>query len=197
MKILLNANQISDKANLSSLINYSEIKEDEDGEYARIYGGTGKNYNEFTFFSDSTASTVTGKYLVIKFRVGDNKRGQIVVKMYVGTKNTHPTNEDEALNISGTGSGIEDGLWHTAIIDMSLMTKKDAFTASEDGKYYAKFIAIRPLYVEGKTDTAEDYMDIAFMAACDTLESAESLISGNSYEYYTTSRIGTVNTITE
>ena len=95
MKILLNANQISDKANLSSLINYSEIKEDEDGEY------------------------------------------------------------------------------------------------------YAKFIAIRPLYVEGKTDTEEDYMDIAFMATYDTLEIAESLISGNTYEYYTTSKIGTVQTIAE
>ena len=95
MKILLNANQIRDKANLSSRVNYSEIKEDEDGEY------------------------------------------------------------------------------------------------------YAKFIAIRPLYFEGKTDTEEDYMDIAFMAACDTLESAESLISGNSYEYYTTGRIGKVITITE
>ncbi|MGM9644370.1 MAG: SGNH/GDSL hydrolase family protein [Eubacteriales bacterium] len=197
VNVLLDATQINDKANSSSMINYSELIKDEDGEYARIHGGKDIDYNQLMLFSDSTASTLTGKYLVMKFRVGENNRGQTVVKMYVGTKNTSPTNENEALNIAGTGSGIEDGLWHTIIVDMSLMTKNDAFVASEDGQYYAKFIAIRPLYVGGKTDTVEDYMDIAFMATCDTLESAESLISGNTYEYYTTSNIGTVQTITE
>ncbi len=185
----ISVNDINSKANGSSRINYSEIITDESGTYSRIYGGAGVNYNEFLLYSNSAASNITGQFLVIKYRVGENGRGQKNVTIYAGTINAGPTNETEGIRLNGTASDVEDGIWHTAIVDMSTMTN-GGFSANAQGEYRAKFIAIRPLYISTTTpDDKDDYMDIAFAAICDSLESAKKLCDGGEYEYYTTDKI--------
>ncbi len=194
VELYLTANVVNEKANSAERINYSEIIEDDDGIYARIHGGAPVNYNHMDIYKNSTASTVTGQYLVMKYRVGENGRGQNAVRLYVGTKNVGATDETESIVLRGTGSNVEDGKWHTVIVDMSTMTN-GGYVANSSDEYRAKFISLRPLYISTTTpDEESDYMDIAFMATCTSLAAAESLVDSDTYEYYTKDQVPTIMT---
>jgi hypothetical protein len=185
---------VSAKANGANLINFAEVICDEDGIYSRIYGGAAhatQNYNQFALYSNSSASAVTGQYLVIKYRVGENGLGQKKITIYAGTVNAGPTTEKERIDLYvGDGTTVEDDTWHTAIIDMStaagLSSTESLFKATEsDGLYRAKFVSVRPFYTGKAGGDESDYMDIAYTAICDSLQEAEALVEESSYEYYT------------
>ena len=196
---------MSEKANAANLINYAEVINDNDGTYCRVYGGSAhatQNYNQFALYSNTSASTVTGKYLVIKYRVGENGLGQKYVQIYAGTENNGPTTDAEMIQLFvGDKTTVEDGEWHVAIINMDTATgigrDKDMFKADANGDFKAKFVYLRPFYTGKAGGDESDYMDVAFTAICDSLEEAEALVGSGSYEYYTTSTTPTVVNITE
>ncbi len=195
LNVYTSAYALGNNANDASLINYAEVINDEDGIYCRVYGGSAhatENYNQFSMYANSSASTVTGQYLVIKYRVGENGLGQRKITIYAGTENDVPSSEAERIDLYvGDGTTVEDGIWHTAIINMDTAAgigkTDDLFKASEDGLYRAKFVSVRPFYTGKAGGDESDYMDIAFSAICDSLEEAEAIIGSGSYEYYTDS----------
>ena len=205
VNVYVSASVLSNNANAANLINYAEVLNDEDGTYCRIYGGAAhatQNYNQFGIYANSSASTVTGQYLVIKYRVGENELGQKKVTIYVGTENVGPSSEAERIDLYvGDGSTIEDDVWHTAIINMDTAAgigkTNDLFKAGDDGLYRAKFVSVRPFFTGKAGGDENDYMDIAFSAICDSLEEAEKLCEDGSYDYYTTSAYPQTVTITE
>ena len=206
VKVYIPSGKINNNANSATLINYAEIINDEDGSYARIHGGEAhptQNYNQFSLYSNSSASTVTGQYLVIKYRVGENGLGQKKITIYAGTANVGPTTEKERIDLYvGDGTTIEDDTWHTAIIDMSttagMSESESLFKASEtDGLYRAKFVSVRPFFTGQAGGDESDYIDIAYAAICDNLEDAVALIEEDSYEYYSNSAYPEIKNITE
>ena len=196
---------INSNANGASLINYAEVINDADGTYCRVYGGDAhatQNYNQFSLYSNSSASKVTGQYLVIKYRVGENGLGQKKITIYAGTENAGATNNGELIELLvGDKTTVEDGEWHIAVINMDTATgigrTDDMFKAGEDGLFRAKFVSLRPFFTGKAGGDESDYMDIAFAAICDSVEEAEALIGSGSYDYYTTSTSPTVVNITE
>ena len=205
LNVYISAHTLSNKANSASLINYAEVINDADGTYCRVYGGAAhatQNYNQFSLYSNSSASTVSGQYLVIKYRVGENGLGQKKITIYAGTENVGATNNGELIELLvGNGTTVEDGEWHIAIINMDTATgigrTDDMFKAGEDGLFRAKFVALRPFFTGKAGGDESDYMDIAFAAICDSVEEAEALIGSGSYDYYTTSTSPQIVQITE
>ena len=197
--------KLNNNANGASLINYAEVIEEDGESFCRVYGGASQekyNYNEFTVYSNSSASLVTGQYLVIKYRVGQNALPQNQFTIFAGTENSAPTSEKEHMTLTPNGGVIEDGEWHIAVIDMSTMahntSSENGFLQDDDGLYRAKFVAVRPFWPNALNRSDEnDYTDFAFAAICDSIEKAEALIGSGSYEYYTTSSTPTVVNITE
>ena len=191
--------KLNNNANGASLINYAEVIEEDGESFCRVYGGASHekhNYNEFTVYSNSSASLVTGQYLVIKYRVGQNSLPQDQFTIFAGTEHNAPTNETEHITLTPNGGVIEDGQWHIAVIDMSTMTNQGFL--GNDGVYSAKFVAVRPFWPNaGNRSDENDYTDFAYAALCDSVEEAEALIGQGSYEYYTTSSTPTVVTIAE
>ncbi len=205
LNVYLSAYALSNKANGASLINYAEVINDTDGTYCRVYGGSAhatQNCNQFAMYSNTSASTVTGQYLVIKYRVGENGLGQKKITIYAGTENNGPTTDAELIELYvGDGTTIEDGTWHIAIINMDTAAgigkTNDCFKAGDDGLYRAKFVSLRPFFTGQAGGDESDYMDIEFAAVCDSLEKAEALIGSGSYDYYTTGAYPETVTITE
>ncbi len=199
LNIYTGAYTLSNNANGANLINYAEVIEDEDGIYCRIYGGAShstNNYNEFTVYQNSSASLVTGQYLVIRYRVGQNELGQNQFTIFAGTEASAPNSENQHVTLT-PGATVEDGQWHTAVIDMSQMAHNTAFErgfiSDDDGLYRARFVCIRPFWPNyGNRSDEGDYTDIAYAAICDSVEEAEALIGDGSYEYYTDSSTPTV-----
>ena len=201
INVYISCSAINVKANSAALTNYAELLEEDGEQFCRVYGGSSHenlNYNEFDVYKNTSGSLVTGQYLVIKYRVGENGIGQSQFTIFAGTEHTNPTNETEHITLVPTG-GVEDNKWHIAIIDMSTMahnTNNDKGFLESNGTYSAKFIAIRPLYPNGgNRSEASDYTDVAFAAMCDSVEEAEALLGSGSYEYYTNSSTPTLVTI--
>ena len=123
---------------------------------------------------------VTGQYMVMKLRIGEN-----------GLNQTHL-----AMFIRSTGSGLvegmrvdvkvaEDGEWHIIVIDLSNRVKDAAtyFATDSDGKYHTRYVQIRPFSNNQVGAQADDYMDIAYIAFCDSRDELGSIISEETYEW--------------
>ncbi len=136
-----------------------------------------------------------GRYMVIKLRVGDNGLDQKQLKLYMSTEGTTLKDETQGLGLKVE----EDGLWHTLVIDLSTRVGYNkggewasSFLSADDGSYTIKFMQIRIFsgVQYGKNDDgtnysmpeADDYMDIAYVAFCDSLDDIPELIDGDTYE---------------
>lgn len=201
VNVYISCSDINVKANSAALTNYAELLEEDGEQFCRVYGGNSHenlNYNEFDVYKNTSGSLVTGQYLVIKYRVGENGIGQNQFTIFAGTEHTGPTSETEHITLIPTG-GVEDGQWHIAVIDMSKMahnSNNEKGFLENNGTYSAKFVAIRPFYPNyGNRSEPSDYTDVAFAAMCDSVEEAEALLGSGSYEYYTDSSTPTTVTI--
>lgn len=150
-------------------------------------------YISFSGYQNSSGSVETGRYLVLKYRIGKNGLGQEKLMFYTGTEATSATGEHQNLTIGVS----EDNEWHIAVIDIKAFmdAKTDSgYKAADDGKYYAKFLDIRPFSGVISSGSGEnrviysdenDYTDIAYMAFCNELSDIAVLVGVNSVDFYT------------
>ena len=164
----------------------SEIIYGEDGDtFVRIWGkkttSDGKPVTDevkwYNPLKDNT--TVTGQYMAIKVRVGENGLGQTILKLYTSTKNKDATDERDGLVLPIS----EDGEWHVIVVDLSKCVGNSAGSTfvESSGTYTAKFVQIRPF--TGFVANEEDYTDIAYIAFDDDLESLVSVIEDEMYYF--------------
>lgn len=200
VNLYVSASDIAQSAEISNLCTGGTvIFEDGEEAYARLPGGSyhdpngTDNYNQFHAYSNSAASIVTGKYLVIKFRVPENGIGQTSIGMYMGTKNNLPTNGNELVSIKVS----EDNQWHVAVVNLDkvLGSKNvEEFTKDDNDEYRMRFISVRPFFIREVTvaATEDDYNDFAYLACCDSLEEVAALVEESTYEYYEANNVFTV-----
>ena len=128
----------------------------DDYSYVRLYGkGTAQAeaYMVFTADKDYEIDTMTGQYLVFKYRLPTtNKTKATLFDIYANTGSTAPNNSYRIQ----TKAIQEDGEWHTIVVDMS-----SKFTA-KDGEYFAQHIRI-DFFNTPMPDT--DYIDVAYFGA--------------------------------
>ena len=195
VNVFLSPSYIAKLADNAAFWSGGVLMQEGDGEaFARIYGrsknAAGKDITDdqknFNIYSNGIA--VTGQYLVIKYRIPDNDLRyfpdqtksvtQTQIRMYLSTTRAGARDETDSLGLRVA----EDGEWHVAIIDLSRAVGNNSgtsFTAAEDGSYTMKFLQLRLFY--GGLSSENDYTDIAYVAVCDKLEEAKSLVVEDRY----------------
>lgn len=191
VEVLYPAYSIGNNCEYVKTIGGFEVMNENGVEFVRIYGGNSQfSYNKLDIYSnDGTA--VSGQYLIFKYRIPSDKAlNQSTLYMYAGTVNNTATGEQENIAIKVS----EDGEWHIAVVDLASLVGNASgslFNPADDGKYYAKYIQMRPVteYNAGyKPGTLEDYMDIAYFAICDDLAELKTIIDPDTdpiYDKYT------------
>ena len=140
----------------------------------------------------ASTGTVTGQYMIMKVRLGENGLGTKMMEMYTGTVS----------GLKGAGQGVsykmvEDGEWHYVVVDI-LARIGDASTymvPNEDDTYTIRYLQLRPFagtqcsYPKDENGVypqkvmADDYLDIAYIAYCDDLADLKDIIDVETYEW--------------
>ncbi len=159
----------------------SSVKSDGvDGEvFARLYShGSAENngYNQ-AYLSGSTTG---GRYLVVKYRMPKVDTVFTTQRMYI----SHADSSDAT---ASTGNQItytiqQDGNWHTAVIDIR------GYKSTQSATSVTKEILFRPLSTSDANEgTVNDYIDIAYVAICNSTDDFAGLIDQETYELHTSS----------
>lgn len=157
----------------------------DDGEcYVRVKGGgaSSKKYNCLYVYDGG--NEVSGKYMVMKYRINKNHLKQRYFYFCASTLNDSYENSREL----GEFVVSEDGKWHIAVIDLTKLIggyNGSYFRKDENGRYVAKYIMLQPnTTLSGKGNTGCS-TDIAYIALCDKLSDVGSIIGTKKCEYYT------------
>lgn len=156
-------------------------------DYTTHFELNGPQYSRFTNVRSSSsqmgfnAGKSGERYLVIKIRVGENGLGQTCVQLYA------PSNLSSGQNYGHASLQIkvsEDGKWHTIVVDLAERVASGGYNL-KDGSYDLSTVYIRPFgnkqtAAVGRTDV---YVDMAYIAICDSLSDVAMLVGGDTYEW--------------
>lgn len=131
-----------------------------DKSYVSFYGnGT----NAEGFFNAYTAldTTVTGQYLVIKYRIPTTISENVQFQIFTSTVNGGAAAADNFY----LPAPVKDGEWHIVIADMSKQGLP-TFKANEAGKFIVKYLRYD---IFNGSMSKESYVDIAYVGISDDL----------------------------
>ena len=137
------------------------------------------NWTGFTPIQTSGTEN-KGRYVVMKFRIGENGLGQSVLQCYASTvANALKAETFVSMKIS------EDNQWHTVVIDLATRIKDPAnyFQPDTDGSYYLRYFQIRPFSIAQDRTQKDDYMDISYIAVVDDLAKLKDVVKEETYEW--------------
>ena len=140
-------------------------------------------------------ANITGQYLVLKVRIGDNAWNQEFLQLWAlsaASKSAGTSYDKGASHIKVS----DDGEWHTIVIDLAARVGETAFAAEEDGSYKIHTLHIRP-FNNSSSAAATDWMDIAYIAVCDSAEDIADLVGGDSYEWSVSKTESEIRTVGE
>lgn len=143
-------------------------------------------------FNPAGGTTVTGQYMIMKVRLGENGLGTNYMHMYTGTT-VGLKSEGQATSFKM----VEDGEWHYVVIDLAARMGDPStyLVPNADGSYTVKYLQIRPFagtqcyYPKGEDGKypqrvmEDDYLDIGFIAYCDNLDDIKDVIPTENYEW--------------
>ncbi len=124
-----------------------------------------------------------GQYMIMKFRIGENGLGQSFLQIY-----THSVASKDAGINWPTGNlkfrVVEDNQWHYIVIDMAASVPGNAWQADANGNYAPNYFQFRPFASNQTGAQADDYMDISYIAFCDSLDDIKDIVDAETYEWY-------------
>ena len=145
---------------------FSSIKVSEDGEYVRFTGDGAKTEGFFATFVEGGIKT--GKYVVIKYRIPTTNPETLVnFEIFTGEVNSVPTPGD---NFRVTV--VQDGEWHTIVIDLTLATNKDGVPIASGDDFAAKYFRVD---LFNKAVSSESYIDVAFIGLSESLDTVSAI----------------------
>ena len=155
-----------------------ELKTDELCKYIRIYGD-GKNGESFAN-AENIYNTVTGKYMVYAYRLPtSNTIRPRAFQIYANTNGETVNGEGDNFYVKA----YTDDKWHVDVIDVDVAIKSSTnvrngiynsqFT-EKNGSFTAKKLRF-DWFNEGSAVPTSNYIDIAYIGFCDTIEAARSL----------------------
>jgi hypothetical protein len=150
---------------MSSAPNFGGVTLSSDKSYVSLVSkGSVESY--FTAYPGGTS--VTGQYLVFKYRLPDSNPDDITVfEAFVSTKNSGAKGEDGFYFGSAL---INDGKWHVIIVDLASW-EKESFAAAADGTYKANFVRLDPF----NQTPADNVFEFAFTGLSDNLDDIYAL----------------------
>lgn len=145
------------------------IENDEDGIFIRITGD-GKNIPEVCLdIYTPIEGLASGQYIVLKYRIPSTNSVFGAIEFFASTENSSAKGTDSIWITSNRYTA--DGNWQVAIFDASTF-KPDTFKANENGEYFCNYIRFD---VFNASMSTEDYIDVAYVGICDTIEELRDL----------------------
>ncbi|MBQ8409331.1 MAG: hypothetical protein IJY39_10775 [Clostridia bacterium] len=161
--ILVDHNELYTAA--QSATNFGKIEHFEEDGFVRFYtNATGESY--FKVFGSNIE---TGHYLVLKYRMPKNNPSKVnTFEFYTST-----TEQGAAGSNSFWSSGtlVTDGEWHVLVINLALRNNA-SFSASSDGKYYAKFLRLDLFNQKLNEGT---YIDLEYVGMSNSLDEIKEI----------------------
>ena len=172
-------NYFTDANELSALftnevpgVGKTELLQDGDTSYIRIYGD-GKNKGEVTLDVYSQKDGVaSGQYIVLKYRIPTTNKVDNVIEFFTSTVNDSAKSGDSIWLRHNLFP--KDDQWHVVIIDASTY-RPESFVANSENEYFAKYIRFD---VFNSPFAEDEYLDIAYVGICDTIEELCKLNEG-------------------
>jgi len=118
----------------------------------------------------TAGSKITGKYVVIKYRLPNSNvenPDNSYIEFFTSTVNGGPKGfgpESDYAATIGQKLLVKDGEWHTLVLDVTSYSTCTTFLPDDNGDYRAKFIRFDVF--NGQTMSANSYMDVAFIGMC-------------------------------
>ena len=143
-----------------------EVLDENGKKFIRIFGD-GKSAETCLTMRPAT-NTVTGQYVVIKYRVpttNTESADKMWIDIFASTSNENPVG---GVDYAQTYGIIADDQWHILVLDLTKFTETcKVFEADENNQYKAKFIRFD---VFNQITSLDSYIDIAYVGMCDSLE---------------------------
>ena len=126
------------------------------------------------FYPYQNGTAVTGKFMVIKYRVSNGGTALSTGQVFASTvaSGGYPGVTGSSANYATPKSWVADGQWHTMMIQPK--DENVSFTPNSDGTYSWKYLRI-----DVKGITANGYLDIAEIAFFDNAEAADEYACKN------------------
>ena len=139
-------------------------EDEEQGPYTSVYVKLDNALKESysTLHMTNEDNIVTGKYLVIKYRVPKSNT-ENVGKIQIWASTTTSSAVEAG---SFTHTPVADGKWHVDVIDLS-KTNLQKYTADDNGNYCAKLLRIDMFNKEFQN--ADTHIDVAYIGMDDDL----------------------------
>ena len=162
LDVYYGAEELEIPVNNSGYASRVELIEEGGESFLRVYGKEGKVESFVTPYIRSDGDKISGQYIVLKYRVPTTNSKQVYIEFFVSTENGKPT--------TGDGFGFSnnpcDGEWKVVVIDVSARNHP-TFKPDDNGEYSATYLRLD--YFNG-TIPETDYIDIAYVGMCDTIE---------------------------
>ncbi len=184
------ANKVAnDSTNISKTYTLSD-----DGSYVTISNITSTGDGHINIFQNNT--TVTGRYVVIKYRTGNYTTGswQFYTTSNSDTPEAGKTGYDtfylnQTTNLGGSSSNgyatrsqggiVADGKWHYTVIDLAGVNA-DAFKSYDDGTYMAQYFRW-DIFETSLSNSAS--IDVAYIAFADDIKNLTDMDNIVEYKY--------------
>ena len=152
---------------------------DEDGvSFLRIDNFKVTSWGGVNFISSDVG--VTGQYLVMKIRLGENGLGQSYLDIYANCTSGTTLVADMLAQFKV----VEDGEWHLVVIDLSKrVADPETYMQPANDGYHLNFLQIRPFAGKQTATQPDDYMDIAFIALFDDINDLKNIVDDATYEW--------------
>ena len=155
-----------------------------DGSYVTVTNTANKGDGYINIFSGNT--TVTGRYMVVKYRTTAGGGWQFYTSSNSATP--QPGKGGDTFYLTGTthdttdqnrvkGGMISDGNWHYTIVDLAMLS---AFKPYDDGTYMAQYFRW-DIFDTKHTDTKTT--DVAFIAFADDIETLKAMDGMVTFQY--------------
>ncbi len=170
------AQELVSKAGINGSVNITNMQEN-GVTFARYNNFGVNNASWFGIGYLSTNTAKTGQYLVIKLRVGENGLGSKEFTIY-SNADSNTLIEEGRTDIKVT----EDARWHTVVVDLKTRSKDPTQTWNTGTDM--KHLSIRPLHDVQTSGliSPDDYVDIAYIATCDSLDDIKGIVQETGYE---------------
>ena len=121
----------------------------------------------------------TGRYMVMKVRMGENTFALQSMSMYIKTKASGKTWSEGVVSVRL----VDDGEWHTIVVDLASRVANNAYATNSDGIYEMDYFQLRPYGAGSLCDKSDtDKVDIAYIAFCDDLSDVSNVVGESVYE---------------
>ena len=148
----------------------------EDG-FVRYAVTSDDNYADVYFYPYYNGTEITGRYVIIKYRLFNNGKDASNRTFYIASlaSGVNSAVHQASKGVTTSGKFIGDGEWHYYVVSID-PSKSTCYTANDDGTYSMRYLrfGFNPATYDGTC-----YMDIDELIFSDDVEMIENYVSQN------------------